>query len=273
MTRSPAPRQLPPLPRAPRSPPLPPLSPQQKPTARVLMQPPQAQPQQQAQAQARIPQTDVVLLGPSTKKKRCTSSGTIGSTWVWSGKRCARASTVSSLVGHAVASRASSANSTGLFGTRSVLPCGSNGACEMESFCMKVLGLLVGSLGIVLRRRLAQRMQLVPSMVSSSGWVFGTRGCERIASRLPEDGYRPNVFSFFPLLLLLLLSCLSALEVKFFFIKNWHTGLEDTIPYILLDMDTALLILFSFYYNGSHVGRLFFFFIQLALERLGKISH
>lgn len=70
---------------------------------------------------------------PSTKKKKCTSSGTTGSTCVRSGRKSARVSTSSSPVASGVGSRVSSANSTGSSRRRSVRRFGNNGVCEMAS--------------------------------------------------------------------------------------------------------------------------------------------
>lgn len=76
---------------------------------------------------------------PSTKKKRCTLSGTTASTCVRSGRKFARVSTVNSPVGSGAGSRVSSASSTGSSRRRSARRYGSNGVCAMASSFVKGL--------------------------------------------------------------------------------------------------------------------------------------
>lgn len=102
---------------------------------------------------------------PSTRKKRCTLSGTTGSTSARNGKKCARASTVSSPVDNDGVSRGSNVNSTDSSRRKSALPFESNDVCATASSSVMV-------------RRWASS-PVPPNLVSGNGPMFGTPGCVR----------------------------------------------------------------------------------------------
>ena len=104
------------------------------------------------------------LLAPNTRKRKCTSSGTTVLTFARNGRRCERFSIASSRTVRDTASRVFSASFTASLRRRSVLRCGSRGACAMESSFA--------------RARLLRLLMVVVHLILALGGIpmFGTLG-------------------------------------------------------------------------------------------------
>lgn len=119
--------------------------------------------------------SDVDLLDRSTRKRKCTSSGTTAWISAKSGKKYVKASTNNSLAGSAGASRVSNANSIASSKKRSARPCESNGVSVTVTFFA--------------RERVLPLNRGPRDSVWLTGWGYGIHGCVSRKRKFSEDAY------------------------------------------------------------------------------------